>query len=82
MSAMRADVREIKAALSRLVPLIDEFRGFMTATIPTLATKKEVEDLRVELKSEVADLRAELRLAIMQRPHAVNPHLTCSQLST
>jgi hypothetical protein len=65
---MRADVGEIKATLSRLAPLIDEFRGFMTAAIPTLATKKEVADLRVGLKSELADLRAELRLAIMQRP--------------
>jgi hypothetical protein len=61
---MRGDFAEIKATLNRLAPLIDEFRGFIAATLPTLATKKELADLRAELKSGVA----ELRLEIAQRP--------------
>jgi hypothetical protein len=76
---MRLDIAEIKATLNRLAPLIDEFRGFMAATLPTLATKVEmadlraelksdIADLRAELKSDIADLRAELRLEISQRP--------------
>jgi hypothetical protein len=54
---IRGDIAEIKATLNRLAPLIDEFRGFMAATLPTLATKVEL-----------AELRAELRLEIAQRP--------------
>ena len=76
---MRSDIAEIKATLNRLAPLIDEFRGFIAAALPTLATKVELGELRAELKSDIADLRAELksdiaelradlRLEILQRP--------------
>jgi hypothetical protein len=65
---MRGDIAEIKATLNRLAPLIDEFRGFLTATLPTLATKVELAELRAELKSDIAELRAELLVEIMQRP--------------
>ena len=34
---MRGDIAEIKATLNRLATLIDEFRRFMAATLPTLA---------------------------------------------
>ena len=63
---MRADIGEIKATLNRLAPLIDEFRGLMAATIPTLATKKELADLRSELKTEIAELRSELKTEIAE----------------
>jgi hypothetical protein len=68
---MRGDIAEIKTTLNRLAPLIDEFRGFMAATLPTLATKVELAELRTELRSEMAELRvelAELRAEILQRP--------------
>jgi hypothetical protein len=65
---IRGDIAEIKATLNRLAPLIDEFRGFMAATLPTLATKVDLAELRAELKSEIAELRAELLLEIAQRP--------------
>lgn len=76
---IRGDIAEIKATLNRLAPLIDEFRGFMAATLPTLATKAELAALRTELKSDIANLRAELKadiaelraellVEIMQRP--------------
>jgi hypothetical protein len=77
---MRGDIAEIKATLNRLAPLIDEFRGFIAATLPTLATKAELAtlptlatkaelaELRAELKADIAELRAELRLEIMRRP--------------
>jgi hypothetical protein len=79
---MRGDIAEIKATLNRLAPLIDEFRGFLAATLPTLATKAELAELRAVLKSDVAALRvglksemaeprvelAELRAEILQRP--------------
>ena len=65
---MRSDIAEIKATLNRLAPLIDEFRGFIAAALPTLATKVELGELRAELKSDIAEVRAELRLEILQRP--------------
>ena len=72
---MRSDIAEIKASLNRLMPRIDEMLGFLTATLPTLATKTELAELRSELKAEMAELRselkaemAELRLEIVQRP--------------
>lgn len=79
---IRGDVTEIKSTLNRLAPVIDETRGFLTATLPQLATKAELADLRSETKAALADLRsetktefadvrreiAELRLEIMQRP--------------
>jgi hypothetical protein len=61
---MRGDVAEIKATLNRIAPLIDEFHGFLRATLPNLVTKAELANLRTELKSEMA----ELRLEIAQRP--------------
>jgi hypothetical protein len=76
---IRDDVGDIKTTLNRLTPLIDEFRGFMAATLPTLATRREVTELRAELKTEISELRAELKtemaelrselhLEIAQRP--------------
>jgi chromosome segregation ATPase len=63
---IRGDIAEIKATLNRLAPLIDEFRGFMAATLPTLATKVELGELRTELKSDIAELRAELKSDIAE----------------
>jgi hypothetical protein len=57
----RGDIAEIKATLNRIAPLIDEFYGFLRATLPNLVTKAELADLRTELKSELADLRTELK---------------------
>jgi hypothetical protein len=65
---MRGDIAEIKATITRLAPLIDEFRGFLTAMLPTLATKVELAEPRAALKSDIAELRAELLVEIMQRP--------------
>jgi uncharacterized protein YhaN len=65
---MRGDIAEIKATLNRLAPLIDEFRGFIAATLPTLVTKVELTELRAELKADMAELRTELLLEIARRP--------------
>jgi hypothetical protein len=79
---IRGDVAEIKSTLSRLAPIIDEMRGFLTANLPELTTRAELADLRSETKTALAGLRsetkaefvdvrremAELRLEIVQRP--------------
>jgi hypothetical protein len=61
---LRSDIAEIKVLLNRLAPLIDELHSFIRATLPTLATKAELADLRTELKAELGELRIEM----MQRP--------------
>ena len=79
---IRGDITEMRSILSRLAPVIDEVRGFLTAKLPELATKAEMADLRSETrtalanlcsetKAEFGDIRremAELRLEIIQRP--------------
>jgi hypothetical protein len=76
---MRGDIAEIKVTLNRLAPLIDEFRAFLAATLPTLATKAELADLRPVLKSDIADLRAELKSDIAAL-HAELAHLRAEVL--
>lgn len=46
---LEEDVREIKAVLGRLEPLIIRMDQRMTSELPTLATKAELAELRVEL---------------------------------
>jgi hypothetical protein len=65
---IRGDIAEIKTTLNRLAPLIDEFRGFIAATLPALATKtaltelnSDIAEMRAEFKSDVAELRAEFK---------------------
>ncbi len=46
---LELDVRSIKEALARLEPRIIEMHAFATATVPTLATKADVADVRALL---------------------------------
>jgi hypothetical protein len=58
---IRGDIADIKATLGRLAPRIDELRGFLTAILPTLATKAELANLRTELKTEITERLVEIR---------------------
>ena len=71
VSHIKDDIAEIKGLLARLAPAIDRIDGFLQATMPTLATKLELADLKAELKGEISDLRVEqtsLRREIERRP--------------
>jgi hypothetical protein len=61
---LEEDVREIKAAIVRLEPLINR----IDAVLPHLATKEELADLRGEVRTGFADLRGELRTALATKP--------------
>jgi hypothetical protein len=72
---LEEDMRDVKSVLPRLEPII-RIDATLTATLPNLATKaelaelrtevtKEIEDLRVGLTKEIADVRTELRKEIM-----------------
>ena len=47
---IKNDVSEIKGILGRLAPIIDRMDGFQQATLPSLATKLELADIRKEIE--------------------------------
>jgi hypothetical protein len=49
------DIRDIKAALTRLEPLITRIDERLNTELPHLATKAELADLRAELLTQLAD---------------------------
>jgi hypothetical protein len=65
---IREDVRDIKAALAQLVPVVNRMDGFLQATLPTLATKADVEREAASLRLEIGREAASLRLEIERRP--------------
>jgi len=64
LDRLEEDVREIKAMLTGLVPPINR----IDATLPHLATKAELADLRGETRTGFADLRGELRSGLAGKP--------------
>lgn len=56
VARLEEDVRDIKATLARLEPMIIR----IDAILPHLATKAELAELRTEVKTDLAGLRAEL----------------------
>src|SRR5437667_12773010 len=51
---LQQDVAEIKAVLVRIAPIIDRIEATLEATLPTLATKAELANVRAELMVEIA----------------------------
>jgi uncharacterized coiled-coil protein SlyX len=47
---IKDDVSEIKGILGRLAPVIDRMDGFQQAALPTLATKLELADLKLQIE--------------------------------
>jgi hypothetical protein len=51
---IQEDVRDIKAVLAQLAPVVNRMDGFLQATLPPLATRADVEreaaSLRLEIK--------------------------------
>src|SRR3954470_193277 len=50
---IREDVRDIKAALAQLVPVVYRMDGFLQATLPALATRADVEREAASLRLEI-----------------------------
>jgi hypothetical protein len=74
VARLEEDMRDVKSVLSRLEPMIVRIDATLTSTLPNLATKAEVADLRIEVTKEIAEVRTELtkeivdlRLAMIQR---------------
>jgi hypothetical protein len=70
VSRLEDDVHDMTATLSRLEMSVAEIKAMLSATLPHLATKAELAELRLTTKSDLTELRlattsdfAELRLA-------------------
>jgi hypothetical protein len=61
VSRLEGDVHEVKATMGRLEMMLTEIKATLDATLPHLATKAELADLRTELKGDAAGLRIELK---------------------
>ena len=55
VARLEEDMREVKAVLARLEPMIIRIDAVVSATLPTLATKGDLADLRSELRGELAE---------------------------
>ena len=60
VARLEEDMRDVKSVLSRLEPMIVRIDATLTSTLPNLATKAEVADLRIEVTKEIVDLRLEM----------------------
>jgi hypothetical protein len=64
VARLEDDMREVKAVLWRLEPMIIRIDAVVNATLPTLATKADLADLR----GEAAELRSDLRTELGEKP--------------
>lgn len=60
ISRLEGEMSEVKATLGQMLPMLVRIDSMLAATLPHLATKAEVADLRTEMRSEFADVRAEI----------------------
>ena len=72
---IQEDVRDIKAALAQLVPVVNRMDGFLQATLPSLATRADVEreaaSLRLEIERRPTWARIVATLAVLAAIAAV-----------
>jgi hypothetical protein len=61
VARLEADMQEVKGVLSRLEPVIMRMDTFIAATLPHLATKADLAELRAELKQDQAAMRLEFK---------------------
>ena len=53
-------MRDVKSAIGRLEATTTEIKAMLIATLPHLATKAEVADLRGDITGKVAELRGDI----------------------
>lgn len=59
VSRLEEDMREEKAARSRMEAAIIRIETMLTSTLPHLATKADLADVKTELKTDIARLDAD-----------------------
>jgi septal ring factor EnvC (AmiA/AmiB activator) len=61
VSRLEEDMREVKATLPRMEASIIRIETMLAATLPHLATKADLAELRTEMKADYASLRTETK---------------------
>ena len=61
VSRLEEDMRKVKATLPRMEAAIVRIETMVSTTLPHLATKADLADLRTEMKADCAGLRAETK---------------------
>jgi chromosome segregation ATPase len=61
VSRLEEDMREVKATLPRMEASIIRIETMLAATLPHLATKADVAELRTEMKADYTSLRTEMK---------------------
>jgi hypothetical protein len=59
VTRLEDDVREMRGTLTQLVPVLTRIDATLSSTLPHLATKAELADLRLELTSALSATRSE-----------------------
>ena len=60
VSRVEEDMREVKAGQTRMEASLARIEALLEATLPHLATKADVAELRAEMKADNAALRADM----------------------
>ena len=68
VARLEDDMREVKAVLGRIEPMIIRIDAVMSVTLPTLATKAELADLGGSLRAELAEQGGSLRAELAEKP--------------
>jgi hypothetical protein len=68
LDRLEEDVRDIKATLKDLAPLIVRIDERIRSELPHLATKAELTTGLAELRDEIGNLRTELRTGLADKP--------------
>ncbi len=61
VSRLEEDMREVKGTLATMASSLVRIEAMLTSTLPHLATKAEMSELRSELKLEITAVRTELK---------------------
>jgi hypothetical protein len=64
VARLEDDMREVKAILGQMLPMIIR----IDATLPHLATKAELTQVRSDLGSEIAQVRSDLNSGLADKP--------------
>jgi hypothetical protein len=60
VARLEVDMQDVKSVLSRLEPMVVRIDTTLTATLPNLATKAELADMRSDLAKDISGLRTEI----------------------
>jgi hypothetical protein len=59
ISRLEDEMSEVKSTLGQMLPVLVRIDSMLSATLPHLATKAELADLRSDVQSKISDLRTE-----------------------